>query len=630
MALGDVTNVGSDAATAAKAIEREWGAAGARARAVRAGTAAATALSARRGAQDGSVAAGEAAAARGGPATYARRRFPAEMVWSDDADRRRSSVFVGRSLGYRRKSLSLAALKRAQLAREDDSGDDDSESVSGASSRGRPSTGSEDASSTDVAAAEADAEAALEDENSTRGDLIAPAVPGSRRAGPKEFDFAKWERTHAQRFEAQRAHFAEVDEFELEEDACDYDACDSEGDEPTQAAPAARSALPPARGGLEAILEANDTATVAELADEIAELAVEEPLESEADAPEQNKEVVEDGHTALVRTGDEQIEPDARDSAAAAAAETGREDLQGASIAEPAEPAIAGQDEEAPCEREAHTRVRKSHHGRRSSVAHRRSSVAAPPPLHAGARWSSVGAGVARRSSIAAPLPLGSLGRASLAPLPGRLSTVPALPELAEEVEQSSTLIADVSDIASIAEVPASAETREDTDFAAEEVSALPEDATPLQQLLHLCKQDESALPTLDDFVVARAKGSRVIKIGEGTFGEAFKSAEHVYKVMPIEGDLVVNGEHQKGADEVLGEAMIAYELSSLRAGGPRGDDTPVDAPPPATSGFIHCHAVGVCKGEYSPALLAAWDEFDEKKVRTHDASPAHVRSACL
>ena len=69
----------------------------------------------------------------------------------------------------------------------------------------------------------------------------------------------------------------------------------------------------------------------------------------------------------------------------------------------------------------------------------------------------------------------------------------------------------------------------------------------------------------------------------------------------------------------MLSEARIAHELSGLRHGGPRGEDTPADAPAPSTSGFIHCHAVGVCHGEYAPALLEAWDEFDERKGSEND-----------
>lgn len=37
-----------------------------------------------------------------------------------------------------------------------------------------------------------------------------------------------------------------------------------------------------------------------------------------------------------------------------------------------------------------------------------------------------------------------------------------------------------------------------------------------------------------------------IVKIGEGTFGEAFKVGNYVCKIVPIDGDLRVNGEMQK------------------------------------------------------------------------------------
>ena len=47
---------------------------------------------------------------------------------------------------------------------------------------------------------------------------------------------------------------------------------------------------------------------------------------------------------------------------------------------------------------------------------------------------------------------------------------------------------------------------------------------------------------TLDS---TRALASRVRKIGEGTFGEAFKAGHVVLKIVPMEGEVLVNGEPQ-------------------------------------------------------------------------------------
>jgi hypothetical protein len=35
-------------------------------------------------------------------------------------------------------------------------------------------------------------------------------------------------------------------------------------------------------------------------------------------------------------------------------------------------------------------------------------------------------------------------------------------------------------------------------------------------------------------------------KLGEGTFGEAFKGGGNVFKIVPMDGTFLVNGEHQK------------------------------------------------------------------------------------
>ncbi|KAF9622746.1 hypothetical protein IFM89_033981 [Coptis chinensis] len=37
-----------------------------------------------------------------------------------------------------------------------------------------------------------------------------------------------------------------------------------------------------------------------------------------------------------------------------------------------------------------------------------------------------------------------------------------------------------------------------------------------------------------------------IIKVGEGTFGEAFNAGTTVCKIVPFDGDLLVNGEVQK------------------------------------------------------------------------------------
>jgi hypothetical protein len=37
-----------------------------------------------------------------------------------------------------------------------------------------------------------------------------------------------------------------------------------------------------------------------------------------------------------------------------------------------------------------------------------------------------------------------------------------------------------------------------------------------------------------------------IVKLGEGTYGEAFKGGGNVFKIVPMDGDFQVNGEIQK------------------------------------------------------------------------------------
>lgn len=45
---------------------------------------------------------------------------------------------------------------------------------------------------------------------------------------------------------------------------------------------------------------------------------------------------------------------------------------------------------------------------------------------------------------------------------------------------------------------------------------------------------------------ILRSEPKSIIKVGEGTYGEAFKAGKTVCKVVPFDGDLRVNGEVQK------------------------------------------------------------------------------------
>ena len=73
-------------------------------------------------------------------------------------------------------------------------------------------------------------------------------------------------------------------------------------------------------------------------------------------------------------------------------------------------------------------------------------------------------------------------------------------------------------------------------------------------------------IPSMADLIGQHVSLSAVRKIGEGTFGEAFKAGDVVFKIVPLEGDLIVNGEPQKRSEDIAAEAAIASTLSGLRS----------------------------------------------------------------
>jgi serine/threonine-protein kinase haspin len=139
-----------------------------------------------------------------------------------------------------------------------------------------------------------------------------------------------------------------------------------------------------------------------------------------------------------------------------------------------------------------------------------------------------------------------------------------------------------------------------------------------------------------------------------------------VLKLVPMEGDTLVNGEPQKRADEILAEVSVTLTLSRLngaatpgmcvgkggsacslgchasaataaahlaaagaaRPGSPRIDlpafhfaaltaphlcvlaDEPLDN---VTSGFVETFGVGVCRGSYAEALRCEWHRWDQE-----------------
>lgn len=138
------------------------------------------------------------------------------------------------------------------------------------------------------------------------------------------------------------------------------------------------------------------------------------------------------------------------------------------------------------------------------------------------------------------------------------------------------------------------------------ELSQLP----PVEQLLGLCGQSTNvnSVMTMDELLGKHVDLSTMKKVGEGTFGEAFRANDLVFKIIPIEGE----GEAQKTASEILGEAAVSMALSKLGREYSMGRN--------ATSGFVKTHGIGVCRGKYSSALSKEWHRWDRIYTSENEA----------
>ena len=81
-------------------------------------------------------------------------------------------------------------------------------------------------------------------------------------------------------------------------------------------------------------------------------------------------------------------------------------------------------------------------------------------------------------------------------------------------------------------------------------------------------KGEAHALPSMDELLLRFDAMASVRKLGEGTFGEAYGTGRLVFKVLPLAGQRLVNGEVQKTPEEILAEAAITLALSRLRERG--------------------------------------------------------------
>ena len=116
-----------------------------------------------------------------------------------------------------------------------------------------------------------------------------------------------------------------------------------------------------------------------------------------------------------------------------------------------------------------------------------------------------------------------------------------------------------------------------------------------------------------------------VLKIGEGTYGEAFPvlPGGNVLKIVPMGGDVLINHEPQIGPRDYgrSAEAAIAKRLTRPSSPYQAAEAAEFKAmtgvkcelPLNSTEGFINTAAVTVCRGPYAPPLLNAWKKYEKE-----------------
>lgn len=133
----------------------------------------------------------------------------------------------------------------------------------------------------------------------------------------------------------------------------------------------------------------------------------------------------------------------------------------------------------------------------------------------------------------------------------------------------------------------------------------------PFDKLLKICQQTKPL--SLSEAFSEFCDVSRIVKIGEGTFGEAFKGGGNVYKIVPVDGDFLVNGEVQKTCADLFVEVLLSITLNCLRGDGDKiaNKNTCIN--------FIETKAIRICQGTYDAFLVKAWEDWDEKHSSEND-----------
>ncbi|KAK1293235.1 hypothetical protein QJS10_CPB17g00885 [Acorus calamus] len=138
------------------------------------------------------------------------------------------------------------------------------------------------------------------------------------------------------------------------------------------------------------------------------------------------------------------------------------------------------------------------------------------------------------------------------------------------------------------------------------------------EELLLVCNQ--SCPSSMSEVFSQYCDMNSIVKIGEGTYGEAFKAGASVCKIVPVDGDLLVNGEVQKRSEEVLEEVLLSFTLNSLRQEGRANCGCKI---------FIETKDIRLCQGTYDASLIRAWEDWDAKHGSENDHPKEFSEDQC-
>ena len=116
---------------------------------------------------------------------------------------------------------------------------------------------------------------------------------------------------------------------------------------------------------------------------------------------------------------------------------------------------------------------------------------------------------------------------------------------------------------------------------------------------------------------------SNMKKVGEGTYGEVFllnnDDAPAVLKVVPVDGNSLVNGETQTKLSDILAEIVVSQALTRLTKYISKEGIKFV------ASNFIGLQKCLLVEGKYPEKLLALWDEYNEKEVSENERPDSNL-----